>query len=148
MTLLQPGMELLNKLSFSKKFHLILATFVIPILYAGFVIYSDKSAEVKAGEEETRGYSVIKELQPLRLMADRHRSLKAQYLNGVTSAQGELASLESQIDQQKLKAAKAIQSLGYSEYVLKAWKKAEGHWEIVPEPQKAVFRSIQNGLWK
>lgn len=131
MTLLQPGMELLNKLSFSKKFHLILATFVIPILYAGFVIYSDKSAEVKAGEEETRGYSVIKKLQPLRLMADRHRSLKAQYLNGVTSAQGELASLESQIDQQKLKAAKAIQSLGYSEYVLKAWKKAEGHWADV-----------------
>jgi len=137
MILLQPGMELLNKLSFAKKFHLILATFVIPILYAGFVIYSDKSAEVKAGEAEALGYAVVKLVQPLQQLASRHRSLHGQYLAGVSAVETELKSLEQGIAQQLSKVGKSVKSLGYSNYVSKAWQTAEGHW--------ADLRSSGNG---
>ena len=69
----QLGVNLLNRMAFARKFHLILGILALPLLYGGYTIYSDESSTITFIDNQIAGMDSVKRLHPLRILGAQHR---------------------------------------------------------------------------
>jgi methyl-accepting chemotaxis protein len=100
MNILSFGVSLLDKLSFARKFQLILVMLLLPILYASWAIYHSEMTHITMLENELTGIKTVNTLHPLRLMAAKHRGNSAQWYLGKTNKKSVILALEADIDKQ------------------------------------------------
>lgn len=95
----QLGVNLLNRMVFARKFHLILGILALPLLYGGYTIYSDESATITFIDNQITGMDSVKRLHPLRILGAQHRGTAAQWFSGNDQALSKLKVLETKISE-------------------------------------------------
>jgi methyl-accepting chemotaxis protein len=128
MNLFQPGIRLLNSLPFAKKFQLILVILILPLIYSGVVIYSDKSKMMEANEQQLLGIQAISVIHPLRVLAAKHRGTSAQWLAGRTSALEDVKRLEVNMAQALALVHEKLQQNNPSSDVSEVFQRIEQSW--------------------
>jgi methyl-accepting chemotaxis protein len=108
------GIGFLNRLSFTRKFQIILFTLFLPILYASVVIYSENSHKIERIEKKIIGLKSINTLKPLRILAAKHRGNSAQWFAGNNQLEGDIRMLEMDMKQALSIAGKNLTSSLYS----------------------------------
>ena len=88
------GIKFLNKLSFTRKFQIILFTLFLPILYASVIIYKENSNRIELISNKIIGIETVNKLKPLRILAAKHRGNSAQWFSGNTQLNTTIRSLE------------------------------------------------------
>ena len=129
MNVLSPGIDLLNKLIFTHKFQLILAIFLIPLIYATWVIYNDNRQVIEVIDHQKDGISVVQALHPLRIQAAKHRGVSAQWISGNEAALDKLKQLEAEMDDKLNKASTSISQHLYSKSSNKKFKQILKRWD-------------------
>ena len=139
MLFLKPGIHLLNKLTFAKKFQLLLITFVIPISYAAFVIYQDQSVDLKASQQDLLGYRVIQALHPTKILAAQHRGLGAQWFAGKKDVEAKLKQIETDMNGALQSARQVVVAAGYPSAVVQRFDAVQSRW---PDLSLAQFDQL------
>jgi len=93
------GIRFLNKLSFTRKFQVILFTLLLPILYASVTIYIDNNSRIQLGSNKVIGLETINTLKPLTLLAAKHRGNLAQWFSGNKALDSTIRSLEQDMSE-------------------------------------------------
>lgn len=114
MSMLKPGVNLLNRLSFTRKFQLILAILLLPLLYGGSVIYQDESVLVDVADRQMYGMSIVEVLHPLRIYAAQHRGTSAQWLAGNDKALEKVRDIEQTMSAALGQAQTTVLGNGFS----------------------------------
>ncbi|CCK77369.1 Methyl-accepting chemotaxis protein [Oleispira antarctica RB-8] len=132
------GIKFLNKLSFTRKFQIILFTLFLPILYASVIIYKENSNRIELISNKIIGIETVNKLKPLRILAAKHRGNSAQWFSGNTQLNTTIRSLE----QDMVKAFDVVQieinSPFYSDNSRQAFNQLKKGWN------KLKFESIKN----
>ncbi len=139
MPLLKLGIHVLNKLTFAKKFQLLLITFVIPIAYAAYVIYHDQSVDLAAAQQDLAGYAVIQALHPTKILAAQHRGLGAQWFAGKKDVESKLSQVEADMTTALSAARRALERAGYPSAVLQRFDAVQNNW---PSLQLSEFEQL------
>lgn len=100
MAMFAPGIALLNRMGFARKFQLLFLVFLLPIGYGVISIYTHQSLVIDTSEAEVHGYDAYEVMHPLRVLAAQHRGTAAQWLNGKSDAKAALAEIEAAMDKQ------------------------------------------------
>jgi len=108
MSVLKPGMALLNTLPFARKFQLILSIFLLPLLYSLWVMYTDESMLITANNRQLAGNRLVQAIHPIRITAAKHRGTAAQWFGGKTEVAERLVELESDMQRQQQSVQKAL----------------------------------------
>jgi methyl-accepting chemotaxis protein len=93
------GINFLNKLTFTRKFQIILVTLFLPILYASIIIYKENSNRIELISNKIIGIETVNILKPLRILAAKHRGNSAQWFSGNTQLDTKIRSLEQDMAQ-------------------------------------------------
>lgn len=128
MNLFKLGTALLNALSFSRKFQLILCVFIIPLLYSGIVIYSDKSTNIERNKKQLEGMALVSSLHPLRITAAKHRGNSAQWFAGNQDKLVNIKALEQEMSQAFSKAEQNLKDSEMSDATLTSFKTLQSKW--------------------
>ncbi|MFT4776304.1 MAG: methyl-accepting chemotaxis protein [Oleispira sp.] len=88
------GINILNTLSFTRKFQVILLTLLLPILYASFFIYQENNHKIHLIENKIIGIEAVNNLKPLRVLAAKHRGTAAQWFAGNKEVEYAINNLE------------------------------------------------------
>ena len=86
-------------MAFARKFHLILGILALPLVYGGYIIYTDESAAITVIDNQISGMESVNKLHPLRILAAKHRGTSAQLFAGNQQALGEIRGIEGQMGQ-------------------------------------------------
>jgi methyl-accepting chemotaxis protein len=131
MNILNFGVYLLDQLSFARKFQLILATLLLPILYASWVIYSSEMAQITVLEKEQVGLITIQNIHPLRILAAKHRGNSAQWFAGNLDKKSNILDLEAKISEQFVLLEQDLQSNIYNQQTLATVKVLKNQWNNI-----------------
>jgi methyl-accepting chemotaxis protein len=96
----QPGVALLNRLSFRGKFMLIglILASVVGVLLVFLV--NSLMGDIRFVQKEQRGLSYISQVVPVLIEVQKHRGLNGAHLGGDTSALAKLQDVEKKLDAQ------------------------------------------------
>lgn len=100
MAIFAPGVALLNRMGFARKFQLLFCVFLLPVGYGALTIYEHQIQVIHTAEAELHGYEAYEVLHPLRVLAAQHRGTAAQWLNGKHEAKAALSGIESDMVKQ------------------------------------------------
>jgi methyl-accepting chemotaxis protein len=131
MSLLAPGVNLLNRLIFTQKFQLILVILLLPLVYATWVIYSNNSKDLDVFDHQSKGMSVVQMLHPLRIQAAKHRGTSAQWISGNSDALDKVVILEEGMKVKLDKAQAVITQYGFSEAINRHFNTVMGSWDSI-----------------
>ncbi|MDE5414776.1 methyl-accepting chemotaxis protein [Alkalihalobacterium chitinilyticum] len=91
------GIHLMNKLSYIKKFSLILLLFLVPLLVVLFFLIDDANDRVSFAEKEREGIEYISELSQFVQLVQQHRGLSVTYLQGGTHVKEDIVQRQESI---------------------------------------------------
>ncbi|MFV8828236.1 methyl-accepting chemotaxis protein [Alkalihalobacterium sp. APHAB7] len=91
------GIHLMNKLSYIKKFSLILLLFLVPLLVVLFFLIDDANDRVAFAEKEREGIEYISELSQFVQLVQQHRGLSVTYLQGGTHVKEDMGQRQESI---------------------------------------------------
>lgn len=101
--LLKPGVNLIGRFTFARKFQILSVVFLAPVAYAAFALCASYLERLEAVERERQGVAILLLLDPARQVGIRQRNeashWKVSDISSVSSASGEtsmLSWLESQ----------------------------------------------------
>lgn len=123
------GINILNKLSFTRKFQVILITLLLPILYASVVIYQENNHKINLITYKIQGIETVNSLKPLRIIAAKHRGTSAQWFSGNKAISQTIRSLETDMQQVFDKAESSINNSSYSQKSRDDLKRLEQSWQ-------------------
>jgi methyl-accepting chemotaxis protein len=131
MNILSFGMHILDKLSFARKFQLILITLLLPILYASWLIYNSEMTKIAVLDKEQQGLETVNLMHPLRLQVAQHRGYSAQWYSGDKSKETNIINLEESIKNQFRILKTNISSGLYSNKTLSSLESIKQHWNRI-----------------
>ncbi len=122
------GTHFLNRLSFAKKFQVILFTLLLPVIYSAWLIYGTESEQIETINYEFKGVETLSKLHRLRILGAQHRGKTAQWQAGAESVEPLLLAIEEDM-QKTLSAAKgALEVDIYSVQVQKELAVIKRQW--------------------
>ncbi|GIZ12628.1 methyl-accepting chemotaxis protein [Pseudomonas sp. NCCP-436] len=111
----RPGVRLLQRFSFARKFQLVFLLFALPLGYALWVIGSDYLARLKAVDEEMEGARALQRMASVQQELIAQRTLTARWKGTEKSALNLLQQREERLDEVLRQAAEPLQSSLVSE---------------------------------
>lgn len=95
----KPGLILLNRLSFNKKFIVIFIVISIPIvmLFISYILQLNK--EINISREEQKGLTLVSDVSLLMKYTQQHRGLSAGYLNGETALKSDIEEKREELEE-------------------------------------------------
>jgi len=93
----KPAIWFANQLRFSQKFLVIFVVFLVPLIYAIWIIYDDASLSIKQMENALAGQELILTLKPIAIIISKHRGMSSQYFNGETDKKKAILALETEL---------------------------------------------------
>ena len=100
-SLLAPGIALISKVSFAKKFVLISLLFYLPLMTFSGLLVRDSLTEIKSAELEQQGLWLIAELLDIKQLLAQQRDLRV--VSNI-HREADVRSLENKVTQQVLRA--------------------------------------------
>ena len=88
--LLYPSVVILNRLSFTWKFALIFALYLVPVFYVAYVALTEHSQTIHKTEVERQGLKYMSSLRPLFAHMAQTRGMTNAYLNGKDALKQEI----------------------------------------------------------
>ncbi|MEH6347334.1 MAG: methyl-accepting chemotaxis protein [Bermanella sp.] len=128
MNILGPGITFLNRLSFGRKFQVILFTLLLPIAYSSWLIFATEKDKIDVSHLEIEGSITLESIHKLRILAAQHRGSSAQWLAGNNSMLGKVQSLEGDMSQALKLADKSLQSSMFSSDAAKQLTTLKNQW--------------------
>ncbi|MEB1805897.1 MAG: methyl-accepting chemotaxis protein [Bacillaceae bacterium] len=125
------GIHLMNKLSYIKKFSLILLLFLVPLLVVLYVLIDDANDRVSFAEKEREGIEYISELSQFVQLVQQHRGLSVTYLQGGTHVKEDLGQRQESIGDLIEKIDEINQRLGKSLNVDHQWDDIKQGWDQI-----------------
>ncbi|MFI8745912.1 methyl-accepting chemotaxis protein [Pseudomonas sp. NPDC077186] len=107
---LKPGVRLLERFSFARKFQLVFLLFALPLGYALWVIGSDYLGRLQAIDHELEGAQALQSMALVQRELIAQRSLLARWKGTDSAAEGLLRQREAQLDEALQQAAAPLQS--------------------------------------
>ncbi|TQV86545.1 methyl-accepting chemotaxis protein [Aliikangiella coralliicola] len=98
--LLKPGLEIIGRLSITRKFLLIFILYLFPVGYVAYYAISKHQAAIAATQEELEHLELVNAFKPLFVNTAKSRGLTNAYLNGNESARSEISGVQALIDSQ------------------------------------------------
>jgi methyl-accepting chemotaxis protein len=132
------GINVLNKLVFTRKFQVILITLLLPILYASVIIYQENNHKISLIANKILGIESVNSLKPLRLIAAKHRGTSAQWFSGNKKTSSIIMSLEDEMKHAFENASQGISHENYSQKSRDNLATLQQSW------QKLLLNRIQN----
>lgn len=91
------GIYLMNRLTYRKKFNLILILFLIPFIAVLTTMINELNNKINFAEKERLGIVYISELTSLVQLIQQHRGLSSVYLQGGTEVKGDIEARQQKI---------------------------------------------------
>ena len=110
---LKPGVRVLERFSFARKFQLLFVLFVLPLGYALWVICSDHLARLNLIDRELEGMSAVEALGDVQHALLEQRTLLARWKGTDTQAEALLKDRENGLDQAMQTAVSHLQNGGF-----------------------------------
>ncbi|MFA5627730.1 MAG: methyl-accepting chemotaxis protein [Thiohalomonadaceae bacterium] len=107
-----PGIALLNRLRYPRKFFLIGVLFLTPLLLMGYFLIHEVSQRIAFMEQEKPGIEYIVQLRKIIQPLQQHRGLGAAVLSGNVDSRTELMQRQAIIDQEFAKLQQLDGRLG------------------------------------
>ncbi|MDH1263087.1 methyl-accepting chemotaxis protein [Pseudomonas sp. GD03944] len=114
---LKPGVRVLERFSFARKFQLLFALFILPLGYALWVICSDHLARLNLVDRELEGMHGIEALGQVQHALLEQRTLLARWKGTDAQAEALLASREPALDQALQAAVERLQRADFGPQV-------------------------------
>jgi methyl-accepting chemotaxis protein len=144
MNILNFGVYLLDKLTFARKFQLILAMLLMPILYASWAIYNSEMSKINILDRELQGLVTVNKLHPLRIFAAQHRGGTAQWYSGNKNKESSLLGLEDTMAKQFTLLTQDLESDLYNAETLKLLDALKERWSEITFSENADYSARQN----
>jgi methyl-accepting chemotaxis protein len=128
MKLFRPAVKIMNALTYTKKFIIILLLFLIPTSVLLFSEVKKLNEAVNLQTNQKKGFEYSKDIRDFLRLVQQHRGLSSVYLGGDTSVKDKILSKESEI-----KASIAILEEDDKKYgkqfeTTNSWKEIEEEW--------------------
>jgi len=107
---LKPGVRLLQRFSFARKFQLVFLLFALPLGYALWVIASDYLSRLQSVDYEVEGAQALERMAQVQQELIAQRTLLARWKGTEDAAQGLLLQREGKLDEALQQAAEPLQS--------------------------------------
>jgi methyl-accepting chemotaxis protein len=151
MNILSFGVFLLDKLSFARKFQLILVMLLLPILYASWAIYNSEMAQITVLEKEQVGLVTINNIHPLRILGAKHRGSSAQWFAGDLGKKSNILDIEAKVSRQFSLLEQDLQSSIYNQKTLATARVLKDNWNNMTFSQysnkEAATNFINHSDW-
>lgn len=105
---LKPGVSLLERFSFARKFLILAILFILPLAYALWAIWSEHVAGQRLIDQQIKGLHDIQALAQVQREVLEQRTLLARWKGTDAAAQGLLTSRESKLDEALKEAAEQL----------------------------------------
>ena len=128
MSVLTPGLTLLDALPFARKFQLILVILLLPLIYGGTVIYQDESKYIGVADQQLHGIEVVDVIHKVRIFAAQHRGTSAQWLSGNDQALSKVKGIEDKMTSALSAAKNKVMSDGFSPQLVESFNKTHDAW--------------------
>jgi len=107
---LKPGVRLLQRFSFARKFQLVFLLFALPLGYALWIIASDYLSRLQSVDSEVEGAQALERMAQVQQELIAQRTLLARWKGTEDAAQGLLLQREGKLDEALQQAAEPLQS--------------------------------------
>ncbi|WP_061242791.1 methyl-accepting chemotaxis protein [Ectopseudomonas composti] len=107
---LKPGVRLLQRFSFARKFQLVFLLFALPLGYALWIIGSDYLSRLQSVDSEVEGAQALERMAQVQQELIAQRTLLARWKGTEDAAQGLLLQREGKLDEALQQAAEPLQS--------------------------------------
>jgi methyl-accepting chemotaxis protein len=107
---LKPGVRLLQRFSFARKFQLVFLLFALPLGYALWIIGSDYLSRLQSVDYEVEGAQALERMAQVQQELIAQRTLLARWKGTEDAAQGLLLQREGKLDEALQQAAEPLQS--------------------------------------
>lgn len=145
------GIKFLNKLSFTRKFQVILFTLLLPILYASITIYIDNNNRIELGSNKVTGLETVNTLKPLTLLAAKHRGNLAQWFSGNKALESTILSLEQDMSDGISIAAKQLNKDLYTDNIRQQLNQLKQEWKLLTfnsiNTENAIEAFLLHNTW-
>ena len=145
------GIRFLNKLSFTRKFQVILFTLLLPILYASITIYIDNNNRIELGSNKVTGLETVNTLKPLTLLAAKHRGNLAQWFSGNKALESTILSLEQDMSDGISIAAKQLNKDLYTDNIRQQLNQLKQEWKLLTfnsiNTENAIEAFLLHNTW-
>ena len=111
---LKPGVNLLERFSFARKFQLLAVLFILPLAYASWTLWDEYRAGQQLMDRQINGLHDINALAKVQREVLAQRTLLARWKGTDTPAQALLSSREAQLDESLNNASEQLNSAALS----------------------------------
>jgi methyl-accepting chemotaxis protein len=128
-TLLSPGMALMGRLKYARKFGLISLIFMLPIVLLVYFFISEVNGGIRFAEKERHGVAYLKPLKVVLANMQQHRGMAAALLNGDASFGAKLDEKQKQLKDQIAAVDAVDRAHGEDLGTSAQWKHVEEEWD-------------------
>ena len=111
---LKPGVNLLERFSFARKFQLLAVLFILPLAYASWTLWDEYRAGQQLMDRQINGLHDINALANVQREVLAQRTLLARWKGTDTPAQALLSSREAQLDESLKNASEQLNNAALS----------------------------------
>ncbi|AYE33643.1 methyl-accepting chemotaxis protein [Clostridium septicum] len=126
-----PGIKLMNKLKYSKKFLLIQIMFLIPILAVLSLFVTQLSSDVKRTNNQIKGLNYINTSTTLLNHVQQHRGLTIMFLDGNKSVKEKIIEKEQEIKKDIESIDNLYENHSDSLNTMNEWSSIKNYWSSV-----------------
>lgn len=98
--LLKPGIEIISRLSISKKFLVVFALSLVPVCYSVYYAVAKSQITVSSTVNEITHLQLIKEIKPLLIDLHMASGLTSRYLDGDKNLESQLTDTQNKVSRQ------------------------------------------------
>ncbi len=122
------GIQLMNRLTYARKFTFIITLFLIPFLIVLSLLILDINERITFAEKERKGIEYISEVRNFVQRVQQHRGLSVTYLQGGTHVKEDLAARQEMINGIIEKIDQINDRLGKNLLVEHRWDDLKNEW--------------------
>ena len=127
------GTTFLNRLSFARKFQVIVFTLLLPVIYSSWLIFNGEQSKINVINMEIQGVKSLNEVHKLRVLAAQHRGVAAQWLAGNQALEGKLKTIQGSMAQALTVAAQSLVSDIYSRDIKAQLAQLSSQWRALTQ---------------
>ncbi len=133
--LLLPALQLMNRISYSRKMLLISVIFILPLVLVVSLLISKLNHQITTTQQEHQGLQYITELGPLLKHLPQHRGMSATYLGGSKSFLGKLQAQRSIITKDIQNVDAINREFGAAFQTDAQWSRIKQAWKTLENKQ-------------
>ncbi|OIJ08217.1 hypothetical protein BKP35_17965 [Anaerobacillus arseniciselenatis] len=125
------GMNLMNRLTYMKKFSMILLLFMVPFIILLALMIHQLNGDIEFAETERKGIEYIDELRSLVQLAQQHRGLSVVYLQGGSEVRPDIEIRQQNIATTIEHIGQVNNRLGEHLVVGNRWDELKAEWNHI-----------------